>query len=125
MMNNLFTKIKCVNRDEFVYYIRGIKYHIEFTTLPLYNKDAVVKSIIIYGIHTIKIDSKISIENQKHCLIHELCHSVIYETQLCPMVNYTEEHLCELMAMYGEHIVDAANKIIHKRYIDNDNKNKR
>lgn len=45
---------------------------------------------------------------------HELTHAVLYETQLNLQHSYSEEDLCELLAKWGEFIVNLAKDIINK-----------
>lgn len=108
--------VKRINKDTFTYTVNNILYTVNFIQGTSLDKEGnEVKSIIVYKDRSIYIDSTISAFNQKHCLTHEITHSVIYETQLCPIINYSEEHLCELVALYGGFIVKIANSIIRKR----------
>ena len=111
-------RVKRIEKDKYTVYIYNNLYNICFVSSDLYYKDEQVKAYIQYKDRTIYIDSRISIESEEHCLIHELTHAVIYETQIMPISQYNEEHLCELMALYGKFIITLSNKIIslRKRY---------
>lgn len=42
---------------------------------------------------------------------HELTHAVIYSSQCEVPENFSEEQICEFVAIYGSHIIKGADKI--------------
>ena len=74
------------------------------------------KGCIVYKDNTIYIDKNITKDNQLYVLRHEMSHAVIYETQIELKEVYSEECLCEMVAMYGEFIITKAKEIIDNLY---------
>lgn len=64
-----------------------------------------------YREQTIYIDKGLKLSQTIRVLIHELTHVVIYLTQVSPKDIYTEEDVCEVMALYGGYIIGKAQEI--------------
>lgn len=68
--------------------------------------------ITCYKEQTIYIDMGLR-ENQLYrVLLHELTHVYLYTTQINIQETYTEEDMCELVALFGVEIITKANEII-------------
>ena len=65
-----------------------------------------------YKEQAIYIDKGLKLSQTIRVLIHELTHVVIYKTQVNPSELYTEEDVCEVMALYGGYIISKAQEII-------------
>ena len=74
------------------------------------------KGCTVYKNNTIYIDKAISQENQLYVLRHEMTHVVIYETQIELKEVYSEECLCEMVAMYGEFIINKSKELMDTLY---------
>lgn len=53
---------------------------------------------------SIYIDEGILPDDKRRVLMHELAHAFIYITQLDYKDKYSEENLCDFVAMYGDYI---------------------
>ena len=79
----------------------------------LHNK--YLDSVCEYRTRTIHIKDTVSLNDLAHILNHEICHALIYETQIKTVdVTYTEEDLCEFVGKYFESIVNIYNLVITK-----------
>lgn len=56
----------------------------------------------------IYIDKNLEATDKKQVLLHELAHAILYDTQLELKDEYSEENLCEFIALYGETILQTA-----------------
>ena len=96
----------------YYYKVHNIRYMVVFMDISDRTNN---KSYIQYSTRIIYINNTLPhIETIKHCLIHEITHSYIYETQIQLKEPYSEEDLCELMAIYAEDIIKQTNTIIKK-----------
>lgn len=78
----------------------------------LRNNGKFCAGVTCYKEQTIYIDMNLR-ENQLYrVLLHELTHVYIYTTQISPKEFYTEEDMCELIALFGADIIIKANEII-------------
>jgi len=64
------------------------------------------KGAIHYRDSKIFIYTETSFKDRTRILLHELTHAVLYETQIELKEFYTEEDMCELMAKYGQYIIE-------------------
>lgn len=69
------------------------------------------KGVCSYKDKTIYLSDKLTISDLSHIILHELCHAVIYMTQIKLDDNYTEEDLCEFVGKYYNIISDIYNII--------------
>lgn len=74
------------------------------------------KGVIVYKTATIFIDTRVSLENQLYVLVHELTHLFLYETQIELRSTFTEEQVCEFVAMYSDTINKLAKRLIRRFY---------
>ena len=72
------------------------------------------KGVVSYKDYTIYVDSSITSKQLERLIPHELTHIVLYITQICRKDTFTEEDLCELLALYGKYIVRKSREIINK-----------
>ena len=70
------------------------------------------KGSVHYSSREIFADRNLSLEDLYKVVRHELTHAVLYETQIDLKRQYTEEDVCEVMAKFGEFIVNKAAEII-------------
>lgn len=66
----------------------------------------------------IYIDKDLTPEDKKQTLIHELSHATLYDTQIELKEEYSEENLCDFMAMYGAGIIRVAEDYLRKQARD-------
>ena len=66
----------------------------------------------------IYVDKDLSPEDKKQVLIHELAHATLYDTQIELKEEYSEENMCDFMAMYGSGIIRVAEDYLKKRARD-------
>lgn len=76
----------------------------------------ICKGVTSYKNRTIFIDPRMPKESFLRVLRHELGHTYLYETQININDNFTEEDVCEFIAIYGDKIVSKA-RSIYKKYI--------
>lgn len=62
----------------------------------------------------IYINKDLTPEDKKQTLIHELVHATLYDTQIELKEEYSEENLCDFVAMYGEGVVRVAEDYLRK-----------
>lgn len=79
----------------------------------------ICKGITSYKNSTVYIDIDISRDNMIHIIRHELSHIYLYETQIKSSllkddIIYSEEDLCEFLAIYGSRIINKSNNILRK-----------
>lgn len=72
------------------------------------------KGSIVYRTRTIYIDSRISLDNVRRVLGHELTHAFMYDTQIACIPPYDEEDMCEFVAIYNQKIYRIIDKFIRK-----------
>lgn len=72
------------------------------------------KGTTSYKKSTIYISNEVSRENLAHLLRHELTHVYLYETQIRLTDNYSEEDMCEFIAIYGKRIIKKADTILRR-----------
>ena len=80
------------------------------------NEGHLCKGIVKYKDNIIYIDEEI-LERKNdlyHLLKHELTHIFLYETQIELKETYSEENLCELVALYSDDIIRKARLILRK-----------
>lgn len=69
-----------------------------------------------YLTHFIYLDKDLPLTDKSSTLMHELTHAALYSTQIELKENYTEENLCEFVAMYGSMIYNIAYKYINESF---------
>lgn len=72
------------------------------------------KGAVHYKERKVYVDSRINLPDRAKVLRHEFTHVTLYETQLDLNMEYEEEDLCELIAKYGEYIVELTRDILKK-----------
>ena len=82
-------------------------------------KDLLVKgkqcrASISYGQKIIWLDEKLktSQDNLRRAITHEITHAFIYETKFTQAETYTEEDLCDFVAIYAKPIIRATERAI-------------
>lgn len=58
------------------------------------------------------VSSELSPCDKRQTLIHELAHAFLYDTQIEIKDEYTEENLCDFMAMYADDIIAAVDSVL-------------
>lgn len=74
----------------------------------------ICKGLVSYKEKTIYIDESVPREDIRHILKHELTHIYIYRTQSWLKETFTEEDICEFVAMYGSKIHNKVNTIMKR-----------
>jgi Zn-dependent peptidase ImmA (M78 family) len=72
------------------------------------------KGSILYKDSVIFLDENTSDKDRQRIIRHELAHAMLYETQISLRDCYTEEDLCEFIAIYGNLIEEMATDILSK-----------
>lgn len=72
------------------------------------------KGSIVYRTRTIYIDNRISLDNIRRVLGHELAHAFMYDTQAVCIPPYTEEDICEFVSIYNQKIYRIIDRFIRK-----------
>ena len=72
------------------------------------------KGVVNYKDITIFIDKSITSSQLERLIPHELAHIVIYVTQFQRKDIFTEEDLCDFMALYGSYISKKSKEVIRK-----------
>lgn len=67
-----------------------------------------------YMTQSIYIDKALTKDHKIEVIRHEITHAVIFETQFAENKKYSEEDICELIAIYGKVICDLADKVYNK-----------
>lgn len=63
---------------------------------------------------TIYICKILNSQDKRSTLKHELAHAFLWETQIQKPKEFTEEMVCEFMAIYSDIIVSITNKYFNK-----------
>lgn len=74
----------------------------------------ICKGTTSYKNRKIYLDFRVSREDLLHIIKHELTHIYIYETQIELKERYSEEDICEFVAIYGARIINKANSILKR-----------
>ena len=83
--------------------------------LRLYNK--FLPAVCKYKNHTVYISEDVSSVELPKILLHELCHIVLYETQITLHEYYTEENVCEFISKYFFTIQSIYEKVLNEPVI--------
>lgn len=91
--------------------INGLKWTIE--EVETRSSELIVNGVSCFGVckfltQEILIDNSLKEDKQFQTLKHELTHAFLYCHLLDKKDNYTEEELCEFVAMYSEPIINIA-----------------
>lgn len=63
------------------------------------------------GKHEICLSNELTRLTFRRVCAHELTHAILFSTQACLLETYTEEQLCDFMALYGGEVVNLADKL--------------
>lgn len=82
---------------------------------------AVCRGCTWVGQSSIYMSNELTDRTFKRVLLHELVHAYLFATQMDVPDSFNEEQLCDFFAIYGEEIMDLANKIEQGFFTDEDN----
>lgn len=96
------------------------KWHIEVVsktdnTLRLYNK--FLPAVCKYKNRTVYISEDVNKIELPKILLHEICHIILYETQITLPEYYTEENVCEFISKYFFTIQSIYEKVLNEPVI--------
>ena len=74
----------------------------------------ICKGLVSYKEKIIYVDRNVPREDIKHILKHELTHIYLYKTQLYVKETFSEEDICEFVAIYGSKIHNKVNNIMKR-----------
>lgn len=63
------------------------------------------------GKHEIYLSNELTPITFRRVCIHELVHAILFSTQACLLETYTEEQLCDFMALYGDEVIYLADQL--------------
>lgn len=87
-------------------------YEVPGTDANLYVDGKQCRGVTRYFNREICINKDLLPCDKRQVLIHELTHAFIYDTQIETRDDYTEEHLCDFMAMYADDIIAAVDLVL-------------
>lgn len=96
--------------------IFGIDYSVEFVKdkKELLLNQRFCRGLTKYSEKRILLDNDLKGKDLERVIKHELSHIYLYETQISLKDTFTEEELCDFVAIYADHIMEAFIKIISK-----------
>ena len=66
--------------------------------------------------HQIYISDELNEDQAYRVILHELTHAFIRATQVHSPESWTEEAVCEMVAIYGDEIIGQANALVRGLY---------
>ena len=72
------------------------------------------KGCIVYKDSVIFLDENLSDKDRLRVLRHEVAHALLYETQISQKDCYTEEELCDFMAIYSPMVEEIVAEILKR-----------
>lgn len=103
-------KTKIFNKNWLIEFING-----NDPRLGLPEKDIVYAGLCVGSIRRIYIANDMISDKIKETLIHELTHAYMRETLQDFDIKKSEEFICDFIGLFGEEIVNKADKILAQR----------
>ena len=103
-------KTKIFNKNWLIEFING-----DDSRLGLPEKDIVYAGLCVGDIRRIYIANDMIPDKIKETLIHELTHAYMRETLQDFDIKKSEEFICDFISLFGEEIINKADKILTQR----------